>query len=46
MKITLAKTAGFCFGVDRAVALVEQAVKDGKKKLILLYQKAISFGSM
>ncbi len=31
MQIILAKTAGFCFGVDRAVALVEQAVRDGKR---------------
>ncbi len=29
MKITLAKTAGFCFGVDRAVSLVEEAVAQG-----------------
>ena len=29
MKITLAKTAGFCFGVDRAVSLVEEAVACG-----------------
>ncbi|MBQ1264210.1 MAG: hypothetical protein IIY04_02195 [Oscillospiraceae bacterium] len=31
MRVELAKTAGFCFGVDRAVSLVEQAVKDGKR---------------
>ncbi len=31
MKITLAKTAGFCFGVDRAVKLVDQAVAEGKR---------------
>lgn len=30
-KITLAKTAGFCFGVNRAMNLLEQLVKDGKK---------------
>ena len=29
MQIYLAKTAGFCFGVDRAVALVAQALRDG-----------------
>ena len=29
-KITLAKTAGFCFGVDRAVTLLEELVKNGK----------------
>ena len=31
MSITVAKSAGFCFGVNRAVELVEQAVKDGKQ---------------
>ena len=31
MKITLAKSAGFCFGVDRAVSLVEEAVGQGKQ---------------
>ena len=31
MKTILAKTAGFCFGVDRAVSLVEQAVRQGKR---------------
>ncbi len=30
-EITLAKKAGFCFGVDRAVKLIEQLVKEGKK---------------
>jgi len=35
MNITLAKTAGFCFGVDRAVSLVEKAVEDGKSVLTL-----------
>jgi len=35
MKITLAKTAGFCFGVDRAVSLVEQAAAGGKKAVTL-----------
>ena len=30
MQIILAKTAGFCFGVDRAVELVEQAVRSGR----------------
>lgn len=29
-KITLAKTAGFCFGVDRAVNLLEKLVEDKK----------------
>ena len=35
MKTTLAKTAGFCFGVDRAVSLVEQAVGLGKQVVTL-----------
>ena len=30
MKVILAKTAGFCFGVDRAVSLVQKAVDEGK----------------
>ena len=30
-EITLAKKAGFCFGVDRAVKLIEQLVSEGKK---------------
>ena len=29
MSITVAKSAGFCFGVNRAVELVEQAAKEG-----------------
>ena len=35
MEIILAKTAGFCFGVNRAVELVEQAVRDGKRAATL-----------
>ena len=31
MKVTVAKTAGFCFGVKRAVELVEQQAALGKK---------------
>ena len=31
MKITLAETAGFCFGVDRAVNMVHELLNDGKK---------------
>lgn len=31
MKITLAKTAGFCFGVDRAVNMVYKLLDDGKR---------------
>jgi len=31
MEITVAKTAGFCFGVKRAVEQVEEQVKQGKK---------------
>ena len=29
--ITLAKTAGFCFGVDRAIKLIEKLLKKNKK---------------
>ena len=35
MSVTVAKTAGFCFGVNRAVELVEQAAKEGKKVVTL-----------
>ena len=35
MKIIQAETAGFCFGVDRAVSLVEQTVKAGKRAVTL-----------
>ena len=31
MNITVAKTAGFCFGVDRAVKMVESLLAEGKK---------------
>ena len=31
MKITLAKTAGFCFGVNRAVSMVEELANKGEK---------------
>ena len=31
MKITLAKTAGFCFGVNRAVSMVEELAEKGEK---------------
>lgn len=31
MKITVAKSAGFCFGVNRAVEMVLNLLKDGKK---------------
>ncbi len=31
MSIRIAESAGFCFGVNRAVELVEQAVAEGKK---------------
>ena len=31
MPITVAKTAGFCFGVKRAVDAVYEAHKDGRK---------------
>ncbi len=31
MKVTLAKTAGFCFGVKRAVEMVYTEVQKGKQ---------------
>ena len=31
MEITTAKTAGFCFGVSRAMKLVDQLLEQGKK---------------
>ena len=31
MSVTVAKSAGFCFGVNRAVELVEQAAQAGKQ---------------
>ena len=35
MSVKLAKSAGFCFGVSRAVELVEQAAKEGRKVVTL-----------
>ena len=35
MSVIVAKSAGFCFGVNRAVELVEQAAKEGKKVVTL-----------
>ncbi len=35
MSVTVAKSAGFCFGVSRAVRLVEQAVGEGKRVVTL-----------
>ncbi len=35
MRVELAKTAGFCYGVKRAVELVEQAVAQGKPTVTL-----------
>ena len=35
MSITVAKSAGFCFGVSRAVELVDTAAKEGKRTLTL-----------
>ena len=35
MSVKIAKSAGFCFGVSRAVDLVEQAAKDGKQVVTL-----------
>ena len=35
MSVTLAKSAGFCFGVSRAVELVEQSAASGKRVVTL-----------
>ena len=35
MSVKIAKSAGFCFGVSRAVELVEQAAKEGKQVVTL-----------
>ena len=35
MSVTVAKSAGFCFGVNRAVELVEQAAQSGKRVVTL-----------
>ena len=35
MSVTLAKSAGFCFGVNRAVELVEAAANTGKRVVTL-----------
>ena len=35
MQIILAKTAGFCFGVDRAVEMVNESVRRGNKTATL-----------
>ena len=35
MSVTLAKSAGFCFGVSRAVETVEQQAAQGKKVVTL-----------
>ena len=35
MQVELAKTAGFCFGVDRAVSAVYQLLEEGKKAATL-----------
>lgn len=35
MTITVAKTAGFCYGVKRAVELAQQAAQDGKPCVML-----------
>ena len=35
MSVTLAKSAGFCFGVSRAVELVEKAAAEGRKVVTL-----------
>ena len=33
MKVTLAKSAGFCFGVQRAVDVVEKQISEGATPL-------------
>ena len=35
MSLKVAKSAGFCFGVSRAVELVEQAAAEGKQVVTL-----------
>ena len=35
MRVIVAKSAGFCYGVNRAVGLVEQAVAEGKQVVTL-----------
>ena len=35
MKVTLAKTAGFCYGVRRAVELAEQTAQSGRPCVML-----------
>ena len=35
MTVTVAKTAGFCYGVKRAVELAQQAARDGKPCVML-----------
>ena len=35
MSVVVAKSAGFCFGVNRAVEMVEQAAKEGKQVVTL-----------
>ena len=35
MTVRVAKSAGFCYGVNRAVSLVEQAVEEGKTVVTL-----------
>ena len=35
MSVTVAKSAGFCFGVNRAVEMVEKCVSEGKRVVTL-----------
>ena len=37
MKVTLAKSAGFCFGVKRAVDMVYEQIEDAKERPIYTY---------
>ena len=36
MKVTLAKSAGFCFGVKRAVDMVYEQIEDAKERPMVL----------
>mgnify|MGYP007017077933 CR=1 FL=1 len=46
MSVRVAASAGFCFGVDRAVGLVEQTVREGKRALMDLTPSNPWFGRL
>ena len=46
MSVRVAASAGFCFGVDRAVGLVEQTVREGKRAVTLGPVKIKPLGCM